>query len=270
VTIEDRYITATPEGISLEFVLAGLGSRFAAYLLDLVIQVVFIAASAVAIGLATGSHPTETGRLVDDGFVSLLSALALIGYFVVCDLLFEGRSIGKRAAGIRVVRSGGGPIGFWSSLVRNILRLVDGIPFPLYLVGSVLILATTRRQRLGDLAADTVVVRVRRAADRQLGVPPWTSPEQWSGAVAPGYGQIPGPGWLPPHLAHWDVSGVSDQDLSVARLFLANRFGYTPEARARLALRIAFQLWPSVAGAPPNLHPEQFIEAVVAVKSARG
>lgn len=51
---------------------------------------------------------------------------------------------------------------------------------------------------------------------------------------------------------------------------LANRFGYTPEARARLGIQLANQVWPLVAGASSNLHPEQFLEGVAVAKSARG
>jgi hypothetical protein len=79
-----------------------------------------------------------------------------------------------------------------------------------------------------------------------------------------------GPGILPPELAYWDVSAVKQADVMVIGMFLSNRYGYTPEARGRLAADLANGIWPLVAGAPTTLPCEQFLEAVVLVKSIRG
>jgi len=272
MTLEDRYVTPTPEGVSLDTVLAGLGSRFAAILLDSVLQVVFflVIFFVVAVALRGGG---ETSTLVADGLLSFVGLLDFFGYFIVCEMLWSGRSVGKRAAGIRVVRVGGAPVGFWSSLLRNVVRLVDIMPSPFYLVGSVLILTTPRNQRLGDLLGNTIVIRERQAAMAAVRGTSFTDPGQWMapvGPTAPGapapYGAAP----LPPELAHWDVSAVSDQEFTLVRTFLANRWGYTPEARSRLALQLADRLWPLVSGPVTAPHPEQFLEAVLLVKSARG
>jgi uncharacterized RDD family membrane protein YckC len=273
MALEDRYVTATPEGVSLSVVLAGLGSRFVAYFIDFLIQVALFVIFILALNVA---HPTssETGSLIESGAVSLFVFLDFIGYFVVCEMISSGRSIGKRANGLRVVRSDGGPVGFWSSTLRNIMRLIDMIPFPFYLVGSVLILATTRNQRLGDLAGGTVVIRDRTAAGSVLKGRPWSDSAQWVAPVGGSFGWVPvspaGPGVLPPELAHWDVSAVKPNDVMVIGMFLSNRYGYTPEARVRLGINLANGIWPLVAGAPPTLAPEQFLEAVVLVKSIRG
>jgi len=271
MTLEDRYVTPTPEGVSLDAVLAGLGSRFAAFLLDFLLQVAFFALVTWVV-VVTLSGGGETSRLIANGIIALVALLDFIGYFVICEMLWSGRSVGKRAAGTRVVRVGGSPVGFWSSLLRNIARLVDMMPTPFYLVGSVLILSTSKNQRLGDLLGATVVVREREAAMALQRGSAFNDPGQWmapSGFApwAPGFPGIPA---LPPELAHWDVSAVDERELTLVRTFLANRWGYTPEARATLALQLADRLWPLVAGpvAPP--HPEQFLEAVVLVKSFRG
>jgi len=277
--MEDRHVTATPEGVTVELVLAGLGSRAVAFIVDMLIVV---PAALLAIGLVSigSGGSTRTSVLVRTAATALSIVVIYFGYFIACDMAFSGRSIGKRAAGLRVIRTSGAPVGLWASLVRNLLRIIDGFPGSIYLVGAILVLTTSRNQRLGDLASDTIVVRTRRGADREVAGTPWTTTAQWSGMPVPwgapppgGAAAYPGPGavgWLPPELAYWDVSGVNEQDLTIARLFLANRFGYTPDARQRLGARVAGQLWPSVAGAPGNLHPEQFIECVVLVKSARG
>jgi uncharacterized RDD family membrane protein YckC len=273
MTLEDRYVTPTPEGVSLDAVLAGLGSRFAAFLLDSLLQAVFFAAivGVLVVVLRGGG---ETSSLVAAGVLSLVALVDFIGYFIICEMLWSGRSVGKRAAGIRVVRVGGAPVGFWSSLLRNVIRLIDFLPGNLYLVGSVLILTTSKNQRLGDILGNTVVIRERQAAMAVQRGLPFDDPGQWRAplgltAVA---GAVPTDGFfsLPPELAYWDVSAVGDRELTLVRTYLANRTGYTPEARERLAFQLADRLWPLVAGpvtAPP---PEQFLEAVLWVKSVRG
>ncbi len=277
---EDRYVTTTPEGVSLDAVLAGLGSRFAAYLVDLLIQVASLI-GVVLLGLLIGgpSRGGRSGALVLDGVFYLFVAIDFIGYFVICEMLWSGRTPGKRALGLRVVRVGGQPVGFWSSLLRNLLRVVDALP-SLYIVGAVLILVTPKNQRLGDALGHTVVVRERRSADRAGG-------REWMTAGAFGRAPLgaqpapgrapwgpppggPGPGWLPPELAHWDVTAVPAEELALARTFVNNRGGYTPAARSRLAYELASRIWPFVAGPVVAPHPEQFLEAVLMVKAARG
>jgi len=273
VAFEDRYVTATPEGVSLDVVLAGFGSRFIAFALDFLVQA---AAYVVLLFLIFGvmlEHASGTSLLVAQGVLALVTLLDFIGYFIVCELLFAGRTLGKRATGIRVVRVGGQPVGWWSSLLRNILRLVDMMPGTVYLVGAILILSTKRNQRLGDLVGNTIVIRERVAAvaGQQGG---WSDPSAY-GTPAP---QAPGAwgasfqqaAWLPPELAHWDVSAVPEQELMLARTFLANRAGYDAIARDRLAGQLANRIWPYVAGPTVPPHPEVFLDAVLRVKAARG
>jgi uncharacterized RDD family membrane protein YckC len=272
VEYEDRHVTATPEGIRLDVVLAGLGSRFAAYGFDLLLQLVVFYVFARVVGATVGSDTSETAALLSDGALALFALVDFILSFVAFELLLNGRSPGKRLAGLRVVRVGGQPVGFLASLLRNLFRIVDFLP-TVYLFGSVLILATTRNQRLGDLAAGTLVIRDRVAAERAVPTAAWSS---GAGFAAPAgasaywaHGQ-PGGAWLPPELAHWDVSAVPPAELSLARAFLANRGGYTPQARQRLSEQLANRIWPFVAGPGVPPHPEAFLEMVLQVKAARG
>ena len=269
MTLEDRYLTPTPEGVSLDTVLAGLGSRFAAFALDFLLQAVFYVVITVVV-VTTFSHGGETSALIGSAILVVVALLDFIGYFVVCEMLWSGRSIGKRAAGTRVVRTNGAPVGFWSSLLRNVLRLVDMLPSPLYLVGSVVILATSKNQRLGDLLGNTVVIRERQAATTVAPGTPFTDARQWIAPVGASAWGHPGFAALPPELVHWDVSAVGPDDMTLVRTFLTNRSGYTPEARHRLALQLADRLWPQVAGPATAPPPEQFLEAVAWVKSVRG
>ncbi len=217
-------------------------------------------------------HGGETSDLIATGILSLVFLLDFIGYFILCEMLWSGRSLGKRMAGIRVIRVNGGPVGFWSSLLRNIMRIIDTMPGIFYLVGSVLILSTSKNQRLGDLLGNTIVIRERQAAMVLQQGRPFAEPGLWTTGGGPSAPWAPGHGYpaLPPELAHWDVSAVNDQELTLVRTFLANRWGYTPEARNALALQLADRLWPLVAGPVTPPHPEQFLEAVLLVKSVRG
>jgi uncharacterized RDD family membrane protein YckC len=241
-SLDDRVTIATPEGIELELILAGVGSRFAAELLDVVVQLGAIFALAIVLG-----------PLGNNGFV--LAAYLVAVFFIVFayDIVLEtwnrGRSVGKLAAGLRVVRVGGEAEGFLTAAVRNFLRIVDFLP-AFYVVGVISILATSRNQRLGDLAAGTLVVRERRRA------------------VTPAATYIPPP--APAPYLEWDVSAVSPEDVATLRQFLERRLSLTPGARAHLATDLAARVWPKVVGAPDGWHPESFLEGVVAAKTARG
>jgi len=237
----DRVTIATPEGIELELILAGVGSRFAATLLDVVVQLSAIFALAIVLG-----------PLGDNGFViaAYLVAVFLIlfAYDIVLETWNRGRSVGKLAAGLRVVRSGGDAEGFLTAAVRNFLRIIDFLP-AFYVVGVTSILATSRNQRLGDLAAGTIVVRERRPA------------------VTPAAAYVPPPAAAP--YLKWDVSAVSPEDVTTLRQFLERRMSLSPGARAYLATDLAARVRPKVVGAPDGWHPESFLEGVVAAKTAR-
>jgi uncharacterized RDD family membrane protein YckC len=246
VTYDDRISIPTPEGVELELVLAGVGSRLVGAMVDFLVKAAILVALFV-LGAAAGGD--EGGFLV--ALAIIASFLVFFGYDVAFETLASGRTPGKRAAGLRVVRLGGEPVGFMASAVRNLLRLVDMQPGMMYAVGASTIFFSQRNQRLGDLAAGTLVVRERRApllAARPAG------PDF---AVADRY-------------AAWDVSGVTAFELVTVRRFLERRWQLDPGARNRLGWELAERLRPKVAGAPPNLHPEQFLEALAEAKASRG
>jgi uncharacterized RDD family membrane protein YckC len=138
---------------------AGVAIRFAAVLLDAVI--VFFPLGFV-VGLMTGGGYAERGpgyanAGVDvGGDVTLFLVFIGLCYYVLAEGLY-GQTVGKRIVGIRVVDEDGGHVGFGAAVVRNLLRLVDGLFF--YLVGALFAFTSPRGQRLGDRAAHTVVVR---------------------------------------------------------------------------------------------------------------
>jgi uncharacterized RDD family membrane protein YckC len=251
VEYEDRISIATPEGVTLDVPLAGLGSRFVAELVDQFFQWLVIVAMLLAV-LATGADTADGG---------LLFALFLLGVFAIqfgYHLLFEvtasGRTPGKRWTGIRVVKADGGPVDFGSSAVRNLLRLVDMLPTA-YVVGTVAIVASKRNQRLGDMAAGTIVVR-EKSGGRTTRARTW---------------RVPRPVGEPsPETATWDVSAVTVEELATVRRFLERRATLTPEARARLATELSARLRPKVVGPPDDMRPERFLVELASVKAARG
>ncbi len=244
----DRHTIVTPEGITLELALAGIGSRGLAALIDLIIRTAMI----VGVNLALGA-------LVFDGTSAALTlaALAVIDFAIVFgyDVGFEvanrGRTPGKMAVALRVVRVGGAPVGVTASAVRNLIRVVDFLPFA-YVVGMVAMLVSADAQRLGDLAAGTLVVQETRGPGRRRREQRPALPEA----------QPAPPGW--------DVSGVTRQQLAAARSFLERRDGLDPPSRARLARDLAARLDAAIVRPSGATPPEDLIEIVVADRAARG
>ena len=168
VSLEEHYVIQTPEGVSIYLILAGVGSRILAFAIDFFIMtaaifVVLIAVTILGIELEGGSLGRASGGIgyafEAIGFVYMF--FVYFGYFVLFEVFGGGRSPGKRVMGLRVVRLDGSAVGFRTSLLRNLLRIVDSFPPPTYLVGLVLIFIAKRHQRLGDLAAGTIVIRDR-------------------------------------------------------------------------------------------------------------
>jgi uncharacterized RDD family membrane protein YckC len=146
----------TPERIVFEFALGGPFRRFVAHLLDLVVVAVMIVATmSLSMLLATGSAA---------GLGPALVAYLLLswGYGAFCESVFSGQTAGKRAMGLRVLSDRGVPITAAQAILRNLVGAVDGLlPF-CYLLGLSSMLLSARFQRLGDLAAGTMVIKEER------------------------------------------------------------------------------------------------------------
>ena len=152
----------TPEGITFSFQLAGPVVRCLAWIVD------FIAIMAIAQGV------NILGRLA--GFISedLAGAISTIGYFVVSigygvatEWAWRGQTVGKRMVGIRVMDAQGLRLQFHQVLLRNLLRFADMLP-AFYLVGGLACYFSKRAQRLGDLAANTIVVHNTKQLEPDL------------------------------------------------------------------------------------------------------
>ncbi|MDQ4142652.1 MAG: RDD family protein [Actinomycetota bacterium] len=262
---EDRVTLSTPEGVDLDVALAGVGSRFAAALLDALLQLALIYGLPLIVAFGMGMFGAASGESLGWVLLSLWFIwffLVFFGYDVLFETLNNGRTVGKMAVGIRVVRVGGGPVGFITSAVRNLLRIVDILP-GMYAVGMISVLVTTRNQRLGDLAAGTLVVRDATRAQR--GVATTQHPGIYPPVQSPPAVAAP----LDPSLQAWDVSAVTTEDLAAIRSFLERRHTLQPGPRWALAVEMSRRLAPKISGAPTGLHPEVFLELVFTAKSSR-
>jgi uncharacterized RDD family membrane protein YckC len=248
VEYEDRITVWAPEGLALEYTLAGLGSRFLADLVDVVLRLIVLAA---VIGLLTALGASRAVLLIA---LLIGGFLALFGYDIAFEVWGAGRTPGKRWNGLRVLMADGQPVAFGPSAVRNLMRIVD-IWATAMLAGSISIIVTKHNQRLGDLAAGTIVVRERRGSSGR------TSSAMGAPATAQG-DAVP---------AGLDVTAITPAELSTIREFLARRERLTKEARARVAATLAASLSGKVGGITPGqLPPERLLETIAAAKSASG
>jgi uncharacterized RDD family membrane protein YckC len=157
--LPEDLVVATPEHVAFRFETAGLGSRFAAQLLDLlVLTAIFVALGLAGIGLSVLTGQVAAGLLV---FV-VLGFASFWAYWILPEALWSGQTVGKFVLHLRVIDARGGPITGGQAVIRNLLRVVDFLPWA-YALGTVVMFGTVRSQRLGDLAAGTIVIRERAA-----------------------------------------------------------------------------------------------------------
>ena len=140
-----------------EYPLAGPFRRAFAYAIDVVLLIALVIAAVI------GSLLLSLGSISGIG-PALVAYFAIVwGYSAFCEAVFNGQTLGKRMVGIRVVSDRGIPINGAQAVLRSLVGTIDGpIPF-FYLLGLASMLLTRKFQRLGDLAAGTmVVVEARR------------------------------------------------------------------------------------------------------------
>ena len=172
-TQDGELVVATPEMVSFDYQLAGIGSRILAQVIDFPVQVLLV--------LLAVFGSIAAGALIGNGNVAVLAALvsALVlawGYPILCEAAWSGQTLGKKVFGLRVVGDQGEPIRISQSFVRNLIRIIDFLP-GFYGLGLTVLFLNGRGKRLGDLAAGTVVVRERATVKlHQLPVLPTPAP----------------------------------------------------------------------------------------------
>jgi len=223
----------TPERVAVEHDIAGVGSRAVAQLLDWVVISVVLIGSLILTAVASLTVPAW-----------LLITLAIImfgampfAYFFFAEWRF-GATLGKRVMRIRVLTELGAPIGARESLVRNLVRVIDFLPTS-YLLGGIVALISSRSQRLGDMAAGTVAVRIPK---RPGGVPK-AAAVSFVDLVAADEATA---GGVPPRLAE------------IIAEFESRRGTLTKEAQETLASKIAARVERHLAR-PPGMSDDQFL-----------
>lgn len=225
---------------------ARLPSRALAVLIDLVLAWTVYLLLTLALLLATASLDAAALAAVQVG----LFLLVLVGTPIAVETLSGGRSLGKLAAGLRVVREDGGPIRFRHALVRGAIGVVE-IQLFFGVIACVASLVSERGRRLGDVFAGTLVVRERVPVPRGLAVPP-------------------PPPWLAGQLGEVDLSRVPDGLWLAVRQYLMRAGQLDAVVGRSMAERLAndVRTWTG-APAPEGMPAEVYLAAVVAERQAR-
>jgi uncharacterized RDD family membrane protein YckC len=251
----DQLSIDTPEQIDLRFDTAGLGSRFVAVLLDTIIQAGFYMAASLFFAFLLSSGAAEKLDLLSKWMLALFIGLnfcLIWGYFALFEAFWHGQTPGKRVMKLRVIKDSGRQITLFEALTRNLLRFVDYLP-ALYLVGVITMLCNKRHQRLGDLAAGTLVVHERHADEPLLVSSSFTQPNFYQATQMPA-----GAGVLPADA----VAKLHGSDLVVIDTFFARALDLSLETRAQIAWRIAAQMAEKMGIPLPQGNPERFLEAI--------
>jgi len=199
-------VVATPERVSFDYQVAGLGTRAIAQILDLLIL------SGVLVGIWFAAVAISAfGQDTIGGLVAIIGSFVVVfGYFWASEAFWSGQTIGKRVFRLRAVGDRGEPMSFAQAGIRNIVRLVDFLPY-FYGVGFVVLFLNGRGKRLGDLAAGTVVVKdSEHIALWQLpgGRPPAPPPPPPPGTQ----------GVVPPPPPRPELAPASEAELALRRL----------------------------------------------------
>ncbi|MER6289211.1 RDD family protein [Streptomyces sviceus] len=236
----------TGEAVALELRPARLPSRALAVLIDLIVVMVVYIAVTIAVVAASAS-------LDDAAQVALSIAvflLVLVGGPIAVETLSHGRSLGKLAVGLRVVRDDGGPIRFRHALVRGAIGVVE-ILLTFGVVACIASLVSARGRRLGDVFAGTLVVRER--------IP-----------VAPSGFVPPPPPWLAGRFSELDLSAVPDGLWLAIRQYLTRMHQLDPQVGWAMAERLASDLATRTgAPAPRDVPPGAYLAAVVQERQVR-
>jgi uncharacterized RDD family membrane protein YckC len=221
------------EGVRLALAPAGVGSRVIAAALDAAIEAVALFVIILLdVGIASGADSAAF-----DAVLTIEAVLVLAGYPIVSEWLGRGRTVGKLALGLRVVRDDGGPIGFRQALVRGLAGFIlekPGLLFPLTTIAGLLTMSSSQREkRMGDMLAGTVVLNERSAPQ----------------ALAPL------PNWVPLQLQAWvtslDLHRLDDRLALSARQFVSRAHSMTYPAQAALGEDLRRRVLAVTAPPPP-------------------
>ncbi|ASC73626.1 hypothetical protein XM38_045970 [Halomicronema hongdechloris C2206] len=242
----------TPESVELEFVLAGIGNRAIALLVDylllaiflLLLQLIYLVLidQLALMGVFLGTE-TETLELWLIAIFLVVSFALYVGYFVGFETLWYGRSPGKRLVNIRVIRDDAQPARLFQATLRSLLRPVDDVLF----LGYFLIMFGAREKRLGDWLAGTLVVQTDLPTTPP-GIPFTDKLRSIAAAL----------------MQQGDLARLDPDDFALLREFLQRRQGLVTSARNQLSMELARSLRQRICleTLPQEMTAETFLEAL--------
>ena len=216
----DKLTIETPEQTALDFALAGIGSRFLAVAYDSLVQISVGLIVGIGGGLALQGMSTLAPLLGTWGVALLILFYFLLyfGYYAFFEIIWNGQTPGKRSVGIRVIKDSGRPLTASESIGRNLMRIVDWLPF-LYGVGIVSAFLTKGNKRLGDLLVGSLVVR--ETSLKEL-TPIWQTRVPSSAAAVTANGPL-------------GAHRLSAEECALIESFLARRSSLEFDVRRRVA-----------------------------------
>lgn len=239
----EKLIIETPEQTSIEFPLAGIGSRFLAVLVDTLIQIgvlIVLGLIFIALGFSfavTGFGQSSAAAVWLTAILIFVYFLLMYGYFMLFESIWNGQTPGKRLTHIRVIKDSGQPITAIDAVARNLLRLVDQLPIA-YGIGVLCAWISPQSKRLGDYVAGTVVVHEKPF---ETVAPQWDAPAQ---SAAHQYGS----------------HRLTPEEFALVETFLSRRSALEAGVRYDTAASIVRRIEPKLTLPPERPTAEKILE----------
>jgi uncharacterized RDD family membrane protein YckC len=264
----DQLSIETPEQVSLNFSIAGIGSRFLAIFTDSVLQTVCVIVVALFAAALPTNSLSQLSTAVGKWFVAVLFIFFFLlywGYFSLFEAFWNGQTPGKALFKIRVIKDSGRQITLFEALARNLLRPIDYLP-GFYLIGVITMLCNRQQKRIGDLVAGTLVVHetvehqplLSHNSRTFTAALTRTIPESESG-TAQQIVSAQNASLLPADA----IARLNHDDLNVLDAFSSRALDLDLAKRAEMASRIATRLCAKMQiPLPGSPTPERLLEAI--------
>ena len=265
VELRDQLSIETPELVSIDLSLAGIGSRCLAVLIDYLIQgatiwIGFLLFALLISGTAgSGSAAHVNSPTAYKWGLAIGIAIPFLlhwGYFTLFEAFWNGQTPGKRLMKLRVIQQSGRALGLFESMSRNLIRFIDMLPV-FYFVGALCVFVNRRQQRLGDMAAGTLVVHSTPvdtpfvpAGGRTFTAASFERPVEEA------------PSLISSGLQLDAVSRLDHEDLQMIDNFLARRLDLPLDVRAKLAQKLANRMASKMLQELPATNNETFLESL--------